>query len=208
MGFMSETKETLRREAIRHRDRMVPGGEDAEAACALFFEAVAPAAGQIVALYWPKGREFDTSPIIERLLAEGVACALPVVAKGDPEMKFVRFDETVPLAEGPFGIMQPVSGERVEPDVVVVPLLAFDRKGYRLGYGGGYYDRALRALRERKDVLAVGLAYAEQAVLFNLPVEEHDEKLDRVITPQKAHCFPKTSSPPSDAKRAQSGDME
>src|SRR6185503_17417551 len=96
-----------------------------------------------------------------------------------------------PLAEGAFGIMQPSTDapKWVDPDIVVVPLLAFDRRGYRLGYGSGYYDVTLAALRAKKKIVAVGLGYGQQAVLFNLPSEPHDEKLDWVITPQKAHSF-------------------
>ena len=77
----------------------------------------------------------------------------------------------------------------LEPDVVIVPLLAFDRRGYRLGQGGGYYDATLADLRAKKNIIAVGLAYAQQACLFNLPVEEHDQKLDWVVTPQGAQEF-------------------
>lgn len=187
---MTDDKTILRQEAIRHRNRMAAGQDDAERACALFFEHIKPGKGQVVALYWPKGQEFDTLPIMDRLAEEGIAVALPVVGKGSPEMEFVLWDESIPLIEGSYGIMQPPpGGQAVEPDIVIVPLLAFDRKGSRLGYGGGYYDRALRALRKTKDVLAVGLAYAQQAVLFNLPVEEHDERLDWVVTEREAIRF-------------------
>ena len=70
-----------------------------------------------------------------------------------------------------------------------MPMLAFDRPGNRLGHGGGYYDTTLRALREKKKITAVGVAYAQQAVLFSLPVEDHDEKLDWIITEQNTHRF-------------------
>lgn len=187
---MTLSKETLRLEAIRHRDRIDPGSEDAEQAADHFFDALKSQPGQVVALYWPKGREFDCGAIMERLLAAGVTCALPVMVEGSRELKFARWDESIALAEGPFGIMQPMSPQQwVEPDIVIVPLLAFDQKGYRLGYGGGYYDATLKALKEKKNVVAVGLAYAQQAVLFGLPREEHDQRLDWVITPLKAQCF-------------------
>jgi 5-formyltetrahydrofolate cyclo-ligase len=187
---MTLSKETLRIEAIRHRDRIDPASEDPDHARDLFFENIKPQLGQVVAAYWAKGREFDGSGIIERLLKEGIACALPVIIEGSRELKFARWDEGIALAEGPFGIMQPMSPQQwVEPDIVIVPLLAFDQKGYRLGYGGGYYDVTLRALKAKKDVLSVGLGYAQQAVLFGLPREEHDQRLDWMITPQKAQRF-------------------
>ncbi|HEY8189530.1 MAG TPA: 5-formyltetrahydrofolate cyclo-ligase, partial [Micavibrio sp.] len=173
-----------------HRDRIDPGSENADHARDLFFQNIRPQPGQVVALYWPKGREFDCSGIGERLLAEGITCALPVIQEESRELKFARWDERIALAEGPFGIMQPMSPQQwVEPDIVIVPLLAFDQKGYRLGYGGGYYDATLKTLKEKKNAVAVGLAYAQQAVLFGLPREDHDQRLDWVVTPLKAQCF-------------------
>lgn len=187
---MEASKDTLRREAIRHRDRIDPGSEDAEHAATLFFENIKPQEGQSVAFYWAKGREFDCSPIAEKLLKGGFTCCLPVIQKNKKILKFARWDEAIPLEEGPFGIMQP-GGKRkwVKPDIVVVPLLAFDQKGYRLGYGGGYYDATLAALRKKGDVVAVGLGYAQQAVLFSLPRDPHDQRMDWIITPQRAVSF-------------------
>lgn len=186
---MDPSKETLRLEAIRHRDRIDPGSEDADEAAVLFFENVKPRKGQVVALYWAKGKEFDCGALTERLLKEGFVCCLPVVQKDSRVLKFARWDESVTLVEGPFGVMQPGGDKWLEPDIVVVPLLAFDRHGYRLGYGGGYYDATLQDLRKRKKVTAVGMGYAQQAVLFNLPREEHDQKMDWIITTQKAQSF-------------------
>ncbi len=185
-------KNSLRHEALRHRDRIDPGSEDTEAACTLFFDTLKPQKGQVVALYWPKGREFDVCPITEQLLKQGFTCALPVIQKGSRELKFAAWNENVPLVVGPYEVQHPAIDQKtkwVDPDIVVVPLLAFDRRGYRLGYGSGYYDATLQALRQKKNITAVGLGYAKQAVLFSLPVEEHDQKLDWVITPQKAHQF-------------------
>lgn len=189
---MSETKETLRQEALRHRVLMDPRSEDPDEACDIFFDSIKPENGQAVATYWPKDKEFDPYAILERLQKNGHLCALPVVQKDSKELKFVSWSEGEPLEEGPFKVQQPVIGpdtEFVEPDIVIVPLLAFDRRGYRLGYGGGYYDVTLRTLRAKKDIVAVGVAFACQACLFNLPVEDHDEKLDWIITPKEAFSF-------------------
>lgn len=185
-------KDALRREALRHRDRIDPASEDPDTACSLFFETIDPQPGQIVALYWPKGREMDCTGVIEKLLKDGIACALPVVRKGQRELGFVLWKDGDPLDTGPYDVRQPPvtpTTNWVDPDIVVVPMLAFDRRGYRLGYGGGYYDATLHALRRKKNIVAVGFAYAQQAVLFSLPTEDHDERLDWVITPQKAHRF-------------------
>ncbi|MCB9991832.1 MAG: 5-formyltetrahydrofolate cyclo-ligase [Rhodospirillales bacterium] len=183
----------MRHEAKLHRARIAAfNNEDPDEACALFFDAVKPQPEQIVSLYWPKDSEFDPGAILERLLKEGYACALPVIIPDERELKFALWAEDDPLESGPYDILQPANNENtkwVEPDIVIVPLLAFDRKGYRLGYGGGYYDTTLEVLRKKKDVLAVGVGYAQQAVIFNLPVEDHDQKLDWIITPQKARYF-------------------
>ena len=80
--------------------------------------------------------------------------------------------------------MEPQSNEAVEPDILIVPMLAFDRKGIRLGQGGGYYDATLETLRNKKTIQAIGVAYASQAVLFTLPAEAHDQKMDYILTPQ------------------------
>lgn len=182
------TKASLREEAIRFRNSIDPFSEDVEQVVTEFFECLKPQPGQIVALYWPKGKEFDTAPLIEALLERGIDCALPVIQKDSRELRFARWDEDVSLIEGPFGVMQPDVNEKtiwVEPDIIVVPMLAFDRQGHRLGYGGGYYDATLVALRHRKPVQAVAVGYSAQAVLFNLPAEPHDQKMDWIITPNK-----------------------
>ena len=89
------------------------------------------------------------------------------------------------LAAGAMGIMEPVAkAPLVEPDVLLVPLLAFDSRGYRLGYGAGYYDRTLTELRQRKKILAIGIAYAGQEVP-EVPIESHDARLDKIATETK-----------------------
>lgn len=183
------SKDSLREQAIQHRDRIDPFSEDFEQAITLFCENLKPAAGQVVGIYWPRGREFDTRGLLEQLLKDGVTCALPVMVKGTKVLEFRTWAEGEALIENRFGIMEPVSGAVVKPDILVVPLLAFDRRGHRLGYGGGYYDSTIAALRAEKTVVAAGFCYAKQAVLFNLPAEEHDVTLDWVITPVKAHSF-------------------
>lgn len=189
---MHLNKDEMRREAMRHRERIDPVTEDPDEACEIFFLNIKPQPAQSVGLYVPMGRELDVLPLLEKLLEKGHVCALPVIQKDSRELKFARWQEDEPLEEGPYKVMQPQITDKtewVEPDIVVVPLLAFDRRGYRLGYGGGYYDATLAALRAKKDILAVGWAYAQQAVLFNLPKEDHDEQLDWVITPQNAQRF-------------------
>ncbi len=187
------SKDTLRHEAIRHRDRIsIFNNEDPDAVCASFFDNIKPQRDQAIAFYWPKEKEFDPTSILERALKDGYKCALPVMQKGERVLRFARWQDGDILERGPYNVQQPLVGtdtEWLDPDIVIVPLLAFDRKGFRLGYGGGYYDSTLRALRDKKKIIAVGVGYAQQAVIFNLPVEDHDERLDWVLTPTDAHYF-------------------
>jgi 5-formyltetrahydrofolate cyclo-ligase len=127
--------------------------------------------------------EFDALPLLARLHANGSRLCLPVIqGKGRP----LLFRAWVPgeeMAVGQWGIREPKPARPVlEPDVVLVPLLAFDKHGFRLGYGGGYYDRTLKDLRSRKTIVAIGLAFDEQEVDV-VPHLDYDERLDWVLTP-------------------------
>lgn len=186
---MSDQKAVLREQARAHLRVADVYAEDIEAVTDIFFEHVKPEAGKIVAGYWPKGREFDATGILERSLQEGLRCALPVVKEDDKVLEFRAWEKDTEFQKGAFGIMEPISEEVLEPDYILVPMLAFDRRGYRLGQGGGYYDATLSHWRAKKEIIAIGMAYATQAVLFNLPIETHDQKLDYVLTPQGLKDF-------------------
>ncbi len=189
---MSEQKQVYRIEAKRHRERMDIRDEDPENAAKNFLKSIKPVQGSIIGVYWPKGREIDTSDLLHLLIEQGHHVALPVMQKDSRILKYVCWQESDELVKGEFDILQPAVNEATEyvrPDIVVVPMLAFDRKGHRLGYGGGFYDATLSNLRADKPVLAVGYAYSKQAVLFNLPAEDHDQALDWVITPKDVHCY-------------------
>lgn len=183
------SKNDLREQAQIHRTQLPPDITAAEEAARLFADTVSVAKGQVVAGYWPIGKEFDVRYILDDLLKQGVACALPVASGETRVMRFAHWDAATPMKKGGFGTMEPDGTEFADPDILLVPFLAFDRRGYRLGRGGGHYDATLADLRARKHILAVGVGYAEQAVLFNLPVEDHDQKLDLIITPRGVHDF-------------------
>ena len=135
----------------------------------------------IVALYDATADETPTDAIADRLTRDGYALALPIIGARQAPLIFRTWRPGDEVAPGPFGIRQPTQGNEVEPDILFVPLVAFDSDGRRLGYGGGFYDRTLAALRTRKPVLTVGLAFSAQHVLA-LPAEAHDEPLDAVLT--------------------------
>lgn len=186
-----QTKQQLREQALKHRDRIDPGCEDAESIYPRFFEKVAPKAGDKVALYWPLKGELDTYPLFETLWEKGAATLLPVIQKESRVLRFAEYKPETKLVKGPLGVQQPDHEEAdyTDPDIVIVPFLAFDRKGHRLGYGQGFYDATLNDLRTRTKITAVGLGFAQQAVLFTLPIEPHDERLDIIITPQNIYDF-------------------
>jgi 5-formyltetrahydrofolate cyclo-ligase len=127
--------------------------------------------------------EFRIWPLLRRLHREGYRLALPVMRGKAKLLVFRGWAPGDPMDRGVWGIGEPKPDRPVlEPDILLVPLLAFDRRGRRLGYGGGFYDRTLAALRARKPVAAVGLAYDEQEV-DAVPHLDYDQRLDWVLTP-------------------------
>lgn len=140
----------------------------------------------IVSGYYPMAGEIWPLPLMGALKSEGHSLALPVMqGKGEP-LLFRAWAPGDPLIPGIWGIRQPAPDRlQVLPDIVLVPLLAFDARGYRVGYGGGYYDRTLRHLRASKPILAVGLALDELEV-DAVPHLDYDERLDWVLTPSGA----------------------
>ncbi len=137
----------------------------------------------VISGFLPIGEEIDPMPLMEQLRNEGHRLALPVMeAKGKP-LLFRAWAPGEPLAKVTWGIREPLpEAPAVEPDIVLGPLLAFDDCGYRLGYGGGFYDRTLARLRALKRVVSIGLAYDEQRV-DAVPHSSYDERLDWVLTP-------------------------
>jgi 5-formyltetrahydrofolate cyclo-ligase len=138
---------------------------------------------RVVSGFSPLAGEFRAWPLLRRLHSEGLALALPVMqGKGRP-LVFRAWAPGDAMDSGVWGIAEPKADKAaLEPDILIVPLLAFDRRGWRLGYGGGFYDRTLKGLRARKTVVAVGLAHDEQEV-DAVPHLDYDQRLDWVLTP-------------------------
>ena len=155
-----------------------------------FLRAIPVPADATVSAYYPMSDEADPLPLIERLRLKDHAIALPRVAgaKHTPLSFHVYLPEHE-LVAGKFGLSEPHPDWTVAiPTVLIVPLLAFDAQGYRLGYGGGFYDATLADLRRAHAVVAVGWAYAGQEVPA-VPHDEHDERLDWIVTEQEARAF-------------------
>lgn len=163
-----------RRQAQPDRDRL----------SARICSALAPLldGARIVALYWPIGAEVDPRPALDALAARGVVTCLPrIVAPAQP-LAFHRWRPGDPLLEGRLGTAEPAAtAPLVTPDHLVVPLVGFDARLYRLGYGGGYYDRTLAALRRQGRAQAIGVAFACQEV-DRVPAGRYDQRLDKIVT--------------------------
>jgi 5-formyltetrahydrofolate cyclo-ligase len=183
-GSISDAKKAMRAAAKTVRAQAFQrngGGAAAIASHGIGFAGVAPPA--TVSGFLPIGEEIDPAPLMARLAGEGYRLALPVmVGKGQP-LLFRLWTPGDALTEVTWGIREPLASQpAVEPDVVLGPLLAFDARGYRLGYGGGFYDRTLARLRAMKTVVAIGIAHNEQKV-DAVPHLDYDERLDWVLTP-------------------------
>lgn len=155
-----------------------------------FLANVPVAPGEIVSGYWPIREEFDVMPLLRRLSVAGYRCALPFVDKKRHALIFRAWRPGTAMLEGPFRIPEPTeAAEVLTPTLILVPILAYDAEGFRLGYGGGYYDRALAARRaELQPVLAVGMAFAEQMV-ERVPHGDTDERMEWIVTEKGALFF-------------------
>lgn len=187
MTRSDDPKRAARLQAMEARARAAASSPDAAADLAKRFLALVPlASGATVAGFWPIGTEIDVRDLLGRLAAADHPCCLPVVVAPGRPLKFRAWSPGAPLVAGPHGTREPRSDRpELRPDVVVVPLLAFDRRGHRLGYGGGFYDRTIHALREAGPVLTVGVGYAAQEVAM-LPDGPYDMRLDMIVTERYA----------------------
>ena len=144
---------------------------------------IGAAPGSFISSYWAIGPELDPSPLGSALVSRGHTLCLPVMVGKAKPLVFRAYAKGDALVERTWGIKEPAAtAATVTPSILLVPLLAFDNDGYRLGYGGGFYDRTLQALRETSAVTAVGLAYDDQRV-DEVPHLSYDQPLDWVLTP-------------------------
>ena len=183
-------KSRLRAEAMTRRDALSADQRQAasEAIAARPFP-LPIRTGTIVSGFMPLKSEINPLPLLRKLAGEGARLALPVVAGRRQPLVMREWTWGEPLAAGVWGIREPLAqAPAVDPDIVLTPLLAFDRARHRLGYGGGYYDLTIAQLRGRKTIVAVGLAFAVQEV-FTVPVTPRDAPLDLVLTEREVIDF-------------------
>ncbi len=184
---LDAAKREARRTAKKQRAAAARTSPDAGAGLAARLgEAIEPPVGAVVSAFWPLPGEIDTRPVMTALHERGCLIALPALRGPGLPLDFRAWrpgDELVPAA---FDTREPaVDKPALVPSVLLVPLLAFDRRGYRLGYGGGFYDRTLADLRATGSALAVGLAYAGQE-MAHVPHDDKDQPLDWIVTEDEA----------------------
>ena len=180
---IEDPKAALRRDVVARRDALPAVTRTATAEILATRPFPLPvAAGMVVSAFMPLKNELDPLPLMRKLADEGVRFVLPVViGRGKPlVMREWAFGE--PLVQGGWGIREPAStAATADPDILLVPMVAFDRTGHRIGYGAGYFDMTITQLRARKQVVAVGLAFAAQEIPA-VPATPRDARLDLVLT--------------------------
>jgi 5-formyltetrahydrofolate cyclo-ligase len=182
----SDADKTALRVRLRGvRRRLAEEIPDAAQRALRWFPATRFARFRTVAAYWAQGSEMNPRPLLDAILAlepGKIRAALPVAVDRKSALKFRLWRPNEPLAPDAFGIPSPPpTSEEVLPNLVITPLLAFDRKGGRLGQGAGHYDRTIKTLKAQRAVFVLGLAYAGQE-LKAVPMAPHDQRLDAILT--------------------------
>jgi len=189
-ALATATKADLRAKALAARDALSEA-ERAQAAQAIAARGlpVEIKPGTVVAGYSPIRSELDPTPLMQHLAAQGAKLALPVITARGKSLIFRAWNPRDRLLPGPLGILEPSpAAAEIVPEIVLVPLAAFDGSGHRIGYGAGHYDRTLAQLHKSKGFAAIGVAFAAQQVAA-VPALQHDVPLDYVLTETKAFDF-------------------
>ena len=173
---MNDIKARARAEAFERRAIAYAAGQGQ--AAEILADFLAGHKGKVLSGYMPMRTEIDPLPAMAA--HQGPVGVPVIIGKGMP-LRFREWSPGARMVEGAFKALIPEDGAWVEPQVLIVPLLAFDSRGYRLGYGGGFYDRTLEGLRARHPVLAVGFAFSAQEVA-EVPTEPTDQRLDAIVT--------------------------
>ncbi len=180
MTDLTAQKAAVRKAAFAARRKAFE--QDTGASAGLLSSVLAGYRGVPLSGYLPIRTEVDPRPAMAEAAGHGVVGA-PVIEGNGLPLQFSRWTPDGPLRDGPFGAQVPLIDDFFEPEILIVPLVAFSRSGGRLGYGGGFYDRTLEQLRARRATLAIGFAFAAQEVA-DLPLETTDQTLDLIVTDQ------------------------
>lgn len=178
-------KKQLREQALARRDALSPDYRQraAETLAEAPFPVEVPK-GAIVAGFFPMKTEISPLPLMRKLAAGGALLALPRIRGRGHPLSMRAWSFGAALVPGQWGIREPApDAPEVAPDILIVPFAAYDRSGYRVGYGAGYYDRTIATLQAKKKVVTVGFGCVAQEIEA-CPVEEHDKQLDFIVTEQ------------------------
>jgi 5-formyltetrahydrofolate cyclo-ligase len=181
MTDITTLKAAVRKTAFANRKAAHQTVDDATANAHLQNTLKAWDSAQIFAAYMPIQTEVSPLETMNWLFEQGKTVCVPVIISKDQALEFHEWTPTCKMISGAFGAAIPKDGRRVIPDVIITPLVAFDVSGYRLGYGGGFYDRSFEQISAKKTVAAVGFAYQAQE-LPNVPTEPTDHRLDVMVT--------------------------
>ncbi|MBL8563190.1 MAG: 5-formyltetrahydrofolate cyclo-ligase [Gemmobacter sp.] len=176
MTTISELKAEARKTAFAARKQAFAAGQGQ--AAALLADLLAEYGAKPLAGYMAMRTEIDPS---EAMAAHQGPVGVPVIMGAGQPLKFRAWTPGCALIEGEFGAKIPAEGAWIEPEILIVPMVAWDRRGFRLGYGGGFYDRTLEGLRAKRPTIAIGFAFAAQE-LPEVPVEPVDQPLDALVT--------------------------
>jgi len=180
---MTDVKALARKAAFAARKEAFARGQGQ--AAEILADYLSAQAGAVLSGYMPMRSEIDPLPA---MAAHRGVVGVPVIPGPAMALRFREWTPGCALVAGDFGALIPAEGAWVEPAVLIVPMLAFDARGYRLGYGGGFYDRTLEGLRARRPTLAVGFAFAAQEV-DEVPIDAFDQQLDVVVTEEGVREF-------------------
>ena len=185
-----DSKDTLRQTAFRKR-LLLSAAARKQAAHAMmekFIQEAPLKAGLVIGGYWPIHSEINVLPLLTRLLSLGYACALPQITGKDKPLVFRSWHEKTPMRSGANEMKEPdpAGSAVVTPDLLIVPLLAFDSERHRLGYGAGYYDRTFLHLKKSHAFTVIGVAYDTQKI-NKIPASEQDHKMDMIVTDRNVY---------------------
>ncbi len=176
--MIEDAKAAARKSALAARKVAYAAGQGQ--AAELLADFLSLHRGRALAGYMAMRTEID--PMAAMVAHQGPV-GVPVIVGPHQALRFREWTPGSAMVTGEFGALIPVEGTWIEPEVLIVPLLGFDGRGYRLGYGGGFYDRTLQVLRAKRPTLAIGFGFAAQEVP-EVPIDEHDQRLDHMITDQ------------------------
>ncbi len=185
MTELTEEKAALRTALFARRKAAHGDAARDAAANARLLALIGAAEGRVVSGFRPIRTEIDPTAAMTALQKAGARLCVPVIAAKGAPLRFREWSPEAAMERGEFGAEIPAAGDWMEPEILIVPLLGWDREGRRLGYGGGFYDRTLARLRAKGTARAVGFAYAAQEVSA-VPAGPEDERLDAIVTERES----------------------